>query len=107
MLGIYVTYFILCLIAVFVISGSAEAWIRSHATDLDEGCEHPRAWCAWGRVRSVIYERDYGTYRYFFLKLPSYEWGPHWHSDLMGWRQRVLWWSTGRGWSLQSWPCDR
>lgn len=106
MLGIYVAYFILCLIAIFVISGSAEAWIRRHATDYTEGdWPAPAGWCHWGRITPL--DGDEPVIRYAFLRLPSYEWRWHWLKHEECWHQRVIWWSSYRGWSLQSWPCDR
>ncbi len=79
-----------------------ERWIRAHAIDSDEGDELEMGrTCAWGTIRAL-----YGGHhlRYFYLRLPSWSWELSLCRDEHRWHQRVLWWTSYRGWSVQLWP---
>ena len=98
-------WFIAGLVALVCVLTPIENWVRAHARDVPDYWEPPPQWCAWGRiVVSEHVEQKIGRRHYFFVRFPSYQWAHRVWSDTYGWHQCVLFYSTGRGWSLQHWP---
>jgi hypothetical protein len=66
---------------------------RRFDIDYWEGEEVPRRWIAWGTCRAGSPERPHPhiDFRYFVLRLPSYQWGVDWRYDNRScWHQLTL-----------------
>jgi hypothetical protein len=89
-----------------------QALYRRHDRNLWEGDDWSHLpWISWGWI--VAWTGGYGDgfpadlprpgqydFRYFTLRLPSFEWSQSWNSDSYGWMQRVLFWFQPRGWRM-------
>lgn len=73
-------------------------WLRSFDVDFEEGEYPPDRWISWGTVRMYS---DCQSLRYFFVKLPSWDWQQYQGRDWR-WHQRVLS-KYGDRWSI--WFC--
>jgi hypothetical protein len=74
---------------------------RRFDIDYEEGCELPHRWVAWGTCRSLAPGHDF---RYFVLRLPSYQWVHQFNYDRMGWGQLTLLRFAGK-WRAGYWSC--
>lgn len=63
---------------------------RRFDVDYERGCEPPERLVAWGTCRSGYSGSTEFDFRYFLLRLPSYQWVYQLHSDSMGWGQLTL-----------------
>jgi hypothetical protein len=97
----------LLVLAIWLSITPIERWIKAHARNQIEGNDITvcSTTCAWGTIRCLTSSR-YDS-RYFYLKLPSFAWERDYCRNEYRWHQRVLWWSSYRGWGVQIWPCDR
>lgn len=71
-------------------------WIEKRSLFLERGMVFPDRLIAWGQF-------DHGTERqesFFFVKLPSYLWGETDYGRKPCWLQRVLCYTSNRGWFI-------
>lgn len=71
---------------------------RRYDIDQEEGDLLPPRWIAWGTIRCRNPNYSNHDFRYFIVRLPSYEWTQSWHSDQ--WVQRALMWFEPSGWRM-------
>ena len=79
---------------------------RRFDIDYWEGCELPNRWIAWGTCRGGTEDRPASQYnfRYFLLRLPSYQWVLDFSWDRWTWGQLTLLRFAGK-WRAGYWPC--
>lgn len=72
---------------------------RRFDIDYTEGTEAPSRWIAWGTCRSLAPGYDF---RYFLLRLPSYQWVYDYCRDRQAWGQLTLLRFAGK-WRADYW----
>lgn len=73
---------------------------RSYDIDKMEGDHFPARWIAWGTIRCLNRNYSNHDFRYFILRLPSYEWTLDFTRNEYRWLQRCLWWFEPSGWRM-------
>jgi hypothetical protein len=79
---------------------------RRFDVDYWEGEEFPQRWIAWGTCRGgrPDYQCSQYNFRYFVLRLPSYQWVDDICYDRQAWGQLTLLRFAGK-WRSGYWPC--
>lgn len=72
---------------------------RQYDIDQEEGDWAPPRWIAWGTIRSSSRNSNH-DFRYFLVRLPSYDWTHNWYNDRDQWVQRALMWFELSGWRM-------
>jgi hypothetical protein len=93
--------YVIALMALLPILDFASRWYLSRDVDCPEGGYLPDRWLCWGTCRSFSGKADF---RYFLLRLPSYEWSARDDGRHYGWSQLALFMFNGKWQMIETMP---